>query len=83
MWKKQLMGKWGFWSLNMYEKGYWAPINYHINGLVQERHNSIANALELRLVLTHWYVVLHQLLQNFVPKWDESQGTDIDELPLS
>ena len=39
-----------FWTL------YIAVIDVHINGLVQERRNSIADALELRfLALTHQY----------------------------
>ena len=39
-----------------YSDGYMSHNHLYIHGLVQERRNSIANALELHLVLTHIYV---------------------------
>ena len=51
---------------------FWSPFAYQIDGLVQERRNSIANALELRLSCTNpsrwchskwskrsWYIFQH------------------------
>ena len=32
---------------------------HHIDGLVQERHNSIANAMDFRLKLVHWSDLLN------------------------
>ena len=40
-------------------KTYGGPVYWQIDGLVQERRNSIANALELRLSCTNLSIYLH------------------------
>ena len=61
-----------FWSHSMPSTRTW-----YINGLVQERHNSIANALELRLSCTNPSIVspgvmyfLHQPINMWVYAYD-------------
>ena len=45
---------WVLWFLGAYYNG--EILNIDIDRLMQERRNSIAKALELRLALTHWYL---------------------------
>ena len=53
LWMKEIS-----WDLSLI----WISERYHINGLVQERRNSIANTLELVfLALMHWYSVTSEL----------------------
>ena len=42
---------------------------WHIDGLVQERHNSIANALELRLSYTNPLIYDVAPIRQFIASW--------------
>ena len=51
--------------MDYYDFTYFSAL--HIDGLVQERHNSIANALELRLsCINPWIIMISFTLEHYI-----------------